>query len=85
MNIEVPETVRQQTNRCPYNFACLAAGIHGGKAKCKIDYINGRNVLILAVSEGLFSCPYRISFGDRQICFCPVHYYLYSAGFFKTI
>lgn len=81
MDIEVPDTVKQETTRCRHNFACLNAEGCRDHGKCKIDYSGGKNVLILAVSEEYFSGPYSLSFGDRQLCACPVRYYLYKTGF----
>jgi len=77
MVIEVPDAVKHETNGCPRDFACLATARCGDPEKCKVDYVNGKNVLVLASKEPV-SCPYHISFGYRQICTCPTHFYIYS-------
>jgi len=79
MVIEVPDAVKHETNGCPCDFACLATARCGDPEKCKVDYANGKNVLVLASNEPV-SCPYRISFGYRQICTCPNHIEVNSRG-----
>ncbi|MFH1974561.1 MAG: hypothetical protein ABIJ52_03245 [Pseudomonadota bacterium] len=76
MAIEVPDTIKEETHRCPHDFTRLATTPSGNQPKCKVNYSGGRNVLYLVASQGHLSCPYRIKFGNGIICACPVHYYL---------
>ena len=76
MAIEVPDTLKEETYRCPHDFACLATVSSGNQPKCKVDYSNGKNVLILVASQGRVSCPYQIPFGNDLMCICPVNFYL---------
>ena len=76
MTIEMQETIKKETNRCPHDLAYLATGTSGNQPKCKVDYSNGKNVLILVASQGRVSCPYQIPFGNDLMCICPVNFYL---------
>ena len=77
--MEVPDSVKQEANRCPNNFTCIATGCCGHQEDCTVHHSAGRNVLSLNSRERwAFSCPYRLSFGYGQICTCPVRYYLYT-------
>jgi hypothetical protein len=72
MQQPVPEEVLKKTVKCPKGFSCLSIG-HGacevcGKAGDEELFVNKRNS----------DCPYRIFYGEKYICTCPTHYYLYK-------
>ena len=77
MNIEVPDSVRQETTSCPHAFACLATGRCGDREMCKVDHAYGEQVLRLA-SDVQLSCAYRVAFGYVQLCTCPIRDYLHA-------
>ena len=73
MSIQIPESVREETQECPYDFACLSTG----QGKCKVDYADGKNVLFLTPKE-IISCPYQILFGKEPMCMCPTHFAIHK-------
>lgn len=79
MKIGIPDSVRQQTTKCPHGLECLENGHCGNREICKVSYPYGTNVLRLAYGDQ-FVCPYRIGFGNGQLCTCPVRYYLHTKG-----
>jgi len=80
MTIEMQDNIRKETNRCPHDLACLAAGKSDNRPKCKVNYSNGKNVLVLAASQERVSCPYQIPFGSDLICICPVNFYINNSA-----
>ena len=40
---------------------------------CKFEYVDGEHVIFLE-DEATADCPYRKTFGTRQLCRCPTHY-----------
>ncbi len=79
MKVEIPDSVRQQTTRCPHGLECLENGRCGDREICKVAYSYRENVLRLTSSDQ-FVCPYRMSFGYGQFCTCPVRDYLDTKG-----
>ena len=77
MSEQIPEAVRKETARCGHDFSCVTSGKCGGREMCPVEYARGKNVLFLTDRQGL-SCPYRLPFGDRQVCRCPTHYALHT-------
>ena len=77
MAVEVPDTIKKETYRCPHDFTCLATTPSGNQRKCKVAYSIGKNVLSLVASQERVSCPYKIMYGNGLLCLCPVNYYLY--------
>lgn len=75
MTIEIPDSVRRNTAKCPHEFECLENGRCGERELCKVAYSNGENMLRLSGNDQ-FICPYRMSFGSGQLCSCPVRWYL---------
>ncbi|MCE5211906.1 MAG: hypothetical protein LLG40_10165 [Deltaproteobacteria bacterium] len=41
---------------------------------CETEKAHVENILFL-VSREQIECPYRLSFGQGQVCLCPTHYY----------
>ena len=74
MDIKVPEDILTQTTKCRHDFSCLKAQNCENHETCKIEYVDGHNILFLMSREPA-ECPYRMAFGHRQICTCPAHYY----------
>ena len=75
MTVQVPDSVRKATTKCAHDFACLKTGKCGDRELCPVDYADGKHVLFLKERKPAL-CPYRVSFADRQICCCPMHYAL---------
>ena len=73
MNCDVTEKVLRKTQKCPNGFSCL----HTGKGKCEVYDVDGEDILFVS-SNNFFHCPYRLYYGDRQLCACPTHYALYK-------
>jgi hypothetical protein len=66
----VPEEVIKKTVKCPNGFACLSNGHH----RCEVCGVGGEDALF--INNRHVNCPYRILYGESQICACPTHYYL---------
>ena len=79
MGARVPEEVLQDTKKCDQNFACLKTGA----CQCEVEYVVGERVLFLEDRQAV-ECPYRKTFGDRQICRCPTHYAIHAARIQQT-
>ena len=75
MRYAVGKEIVEQARDCKHGHACLQEGRCGYGDKCRVEQIDGQNVLFLASKEP-FPCPYRLSFGGRLLCVCPVHYAL---------
>ena len=73
MNCDVTEEVLRKTKKCPNGFSCL----HTGKGKCEVYDMDGEDMLFVSYNN-ICRCPYRLSFGDRQLCACPIYYALYK-------
>ena len=73
MNFEVPIEVFDATTKCPKHFACLSTGQCGDRELCRVDRGSDWSLLFLHSTETLV-CPYRITFGRRQVCTCPTHF-----------
>lgn len=78
MKHSVSESVKQATTKCPADLSCLTTGKCGDREMCAVEYANGCPVLFLEDRKGS-TCPYRLSFGNRQACLCPTHYALHQA------
>ena len=74
MDVNVPEAVLSETKRCQHNFSCLETEKCGGKVMCDVKRVHKENILYW-VSKEQINCPYRISFGEGQMCLCPTHYW----------
>ena len=74
-NIQVPDEVLKLTTKCPHAFSCRETGKCGDQAVCSVEYVCGDSVLFLKDRMGS-QCPYRLSFGERQVCRCQVNIYL---------
>ena len=75
MRISVPDDVLARADKCRHGYSCLETGKCGDRKLCKVDVADGQDVLFLEDSH-YANCPYRLPFGDGQICRCPVHYWL---------
>ena len=73
MNYTMTEEVLKKTKQCPNGFACL----HTGKGKCEVYNVDGEDILYISYNN-ICRCPYRLSFGERQLCGCPTHYALHK-------
>ncbi len=77
MKSHVPDCVLNGTTKCAHNFSCIETSKCGDKEMCKVEYANGGQILFLK-DRKYSDCPYRLLFGDRQICRCPTHYALHT-------
>ena len=77
MKKQVPHTVQEKAKKCIHEFSCLKTGQCGECELCPVEYANGGEILFLK-DRKYKVCPYRLPFGDRQICRCPVHYELHQ-------
>ncbi|MEI6972456.1 MAG: hypothetical protein WCL44_13185 [bacterium] len=77
--MEVPVAVKRDTRFCEHDFSCLVTGHCGSKEVCDVEFPIGRSMLFLLAAEPA-TCPYRVSYGARQACTCPVHCYLHKEG-----
>ncbi len=68
---------QQAATGCRHGASCLKTGRCGPAALCAVTEADGINVLYLH-DAGPLSCPYRVAFGGKQVCTCPVHYELYG-------
>ena len=76
MKVEIPDSVRRKVTQCPHDFSCLETGCCGDRNMCEVEYAYGGNVMRLASNEQTH-CPYRIAFGNSQLCMCAVREYLH--------
>jgi hypothetical protein len=72
----VPDSVLKAADKCKHH-SCLDPDKCNTHKKCEVDYASGQNILFLKDNEQN-ECPYRITYGDCQVCQCPVYYYLYK-------
>ena len=75
MNCDVTEEVLTKTKQCPNGFSCLKTG----KGKCDVYDMDGEDMFFVSCHD-ICRCPYRLYFGDRQLCACSTHYALYKNG-----
>ena len=73
----VPNDIKNRATKCKHNYSCLETGQCGDRPLCSVEQRDGENVLILETNKSK-SCPYRLDFGGRQLCTCPVHFYIES-------
>ncbi|MEI6807628.1 MAG: hypothetical protein WCN95_02815 [bacterium] len=81
--MEVPPSVKREAVLCNHDCSCVTNGQCGDKEICKVDFAVGRKILFLTNEETIF-CPYRVSYGSRQACICPVHCYIEGKGLYKS-
>jgi hypothetical protein len=74
MDKKIPPEIMDATTRCKHEFSCLENENFCDTELCRIDYINGENIIFLK-SNKPHDCPYRVGFADQMICRCPVRYY----------
>lgn len=82
MSIDVPAAVKREAVLCEQNCSCLQTGQCGDKEICKVDFAVGKKILFLTSNRSK-SCPYRVSYGARQACICPVHCFIEGTGLYK--
>lgn len=75
--MDIPVAVKRETRFCEHDFSCLTTGKCGDKENCSVDFPVGKSMLFLLSSKPV-KCPYRVSYGSRQACVCPVHCYLHK-------
>ncbi len=78
MKHKVSADVLNKTTKCENNFSCLETGKCGGREMCEAESIAG-NCVIFLKPENYTACPYRVPFGDSQVCRCPTHYAILKA------
>jgi hypothetical protein len=73
----IPQQAIDAAVGCRHGTSCLKTGKCGPVELCPVMDADGDNILYLHDAKPL-SCPYRIAFGGKQVCTCPVHYELFS-------
>ncbi|HUN56228.1 MAG TPA: hypothetical protein VMU29_13840 [Smithella sp.] len=73
MQVKVPDDVLKVTKECPHKFSCLSSDQSDHRKTCEVKHILGADLMFLNDSRQAH-CPYRLMFGNGQICTCPVHY-----------
>ena len=73
--LQVPAEVLKRTTKCQLAFSCLETGMCGDRELCAVEYIGGEKLIFLKDRTNR-TCPYRMPFGERQMCCCPVRAYL---------
>ncbi len=74
---KVPEKVVQQADRCAHNHGCLETGTCGDRPFCKVESSLNHQISFLKTKE-LATCNYRILFGGKQLCMCPVRTFIFE-------
>jgi hypothetical protein len=77
MRIRVPADIIARADKCTHGHSCLETGRCGDKTLCKTHIADGQDILFLSDHQST-NCPYRLPFGEGQICRCPVHYWLHT-------
>ena len=83
IKIKVPDAIKEKATLCQHGYSCLKTGCCGDRKMCKVDFAVGKLMLFLAPVEKAL-CSYRVSYGERQACVCPVHCYLEGQGLYKA-
>ena len=73
MSVKVPDDILKMTTKCPHAFSCLTLGRCGERKICEVEYINGTHVMFLKDTQETV-CRYRLTYGNGQMCTCPMHY-----------
>lgn len=76
MTPSFPDEILAAGTKCPANFSCQQSSQCGDRKMCDVKSVGGANVLFLHTKEPM-PCPYRLRFGARQTCTCPVHFEIY--------
>ena len=74
MKFEIPEEIIKKTN-CNKNYICLKE--HAEKEICKIDKCIDNKYCLLKKIKYDF-CINRFSFGNSQMCKCPVRIEIFN-------
>ena len=74
---QVPDQVIQQADRCGYGHSCLEIGKCGSRPLCKVDSSLNHQLSFLNTKESA-ACNYRILFGGKQLCMCPVRTFIFE-------
>jgi hypothetical protein len=61
-------------SKCRFGCRCLIKDAR--QPLCSVKRAIGENHMFVN-SEAEITCPYRIVFGDAEICSCPTHYALH--------
>lgn len=72
--------LQKKTNKCTHGFSCLANGLGGNPPQCKILHEFDINMLYAdsANYKDALMCPFKMTYsGQKHMCTCPIHYYLY--------
>lgn len=77
MLYKVSRSVRKKATECPRELACLGTGHCGDLPLCTVKSNADTHCLTLDSETCVLTCPYRVPFGRRQVCTCPVRIELY--------
>jgi hypothetical protein len=74
--LKISDDARNRTKECTSNFYCLSnkndPRCSDHKPLCSVDYFIGKRNLIVKFSNNNEDCPYKVKFGLRYSCSCPV-------------
>ena len=81
MMLNISDDALSRTVKCPSNFYCLNDKRHAmcseAKPLCRVNYYIGKTDLVVTY-PGNEDCPYKVNFGKRYICSCPVRQEIYQ-------
>jgi len=73
----VPERVIQQADRCVHKNSCVENGTCGDRPLCRVESALSHQISFLK-TEKLEVCNYRLNFGGRELCMCPVRTFIFE-------
>jgi len=74
---KVPEKVIRQADRCGHEHSCLDTGKCGARPMCQVKSSLNHQISFLNTEESA-ACNYRILFGGKQLCMCPVRTFIFE-------
>ncbi|MFO8009801.1 MAG: hypothetical protein R6U89_03205 [Dehalococcoidia bacterium] len=74
MVFQVSDSAINNAAKCSYDFRCVN---HGGMPACPVDRKIEKNGLFVNSTQN-HECNYKLSFGTRYICHCPVRIEIYD-------
>ena len=74
---KVPGKVIQQADRCAHKHSCIESGKCGSRPMCKVKSSLNQQISFLDTKESA-SCDYRILFGGKELCMCPVRTFIFE-------
>ncbi len=73
----IPDRVVQLADRCAYKHSCIETGTCGDRPLCKVESTLNHQISFLDTEKSAV-CNYRILFGGKQLCMCPVRTFIFE-------